>query len=398
MKYNFFKHTTGIILAIFFSTPVQAVEWSGNVAAEYSVFTESATDNRQHGNNLSISAEPEFYHEWQNNQSLLIKVFARWDEGDDERSHGDIREFVWQKVAENWELKVGIGKIYWGVTESQHLVDIINQTDLVESIDGEEKLGQPLINLSLIQSWGIIDIFVLPGFRERTFPGVNGRPRTIPYVDTSQAGYESDDEDKHIDYAVRWFNNIDEWDIGFSVFSGTSRDPRYILGRSNQGEPVFIPYYDLITQLGLDVQGTFDSWLWKLEWINRNGQGETYNAATAGLEYTFYGIVESDIDIGLLVEYLYDERGSRAITPFENDVLLGTRITFNDTQSTDLLIGTITDYHRLSTSLIIETSRRLSNNWKFNAEARFFKQTTDADPGNAFRNDDYLLVELEYYF
>ncbi len=392
------KKSLYLLSAVFFIMPLHAAEWSGKVTTEYTVFTETPTDSRQHGNNASFAAEPEFYHEWQDSQSVLAKVFLRWDEGDDERSHGDIRELVWQKVADDWELKVGISKVYWGVTESQHLVDIINQTDLVESIDGEEKLGQPLIDLTLIQSWGVIDLFVLPGFRERTFPGVNGRPRTIPYVDTDQAGYESADEDKHIDYAIRWFDNINEWDIGISLFNGTSRDPRFTIGKNNQGQAVLIPYYDLITQLGLDLQGTFDKWLWKLEWINRDGQGDSYNAATAGFEYTFYGLAESNTDLGLLVEYLYDDRGSKAATPFEHDVLFGSRITFNDTQSTELLIGAITDYNKLSPSLSLEASRRLSDNWKLNAEGRFFKQTDASDPGNAFRNDDFIRVDLEYYF
>jgi len=390
-----------LALPLILVTPLkilQAAEWSGKIVTEYKIFTETSLDSRQHENNLSISAEPEFYHEWQNNQSVTVKVFARWDEGDDERSHTDVRELYWQKVANDWELKVGIGKVYWGVTESQHLVDIINQTDLVESIDGEEKLGQALINLTLIQPWGVVDLFVLPGFRERPYPGVEGRLRSIPSVDTDQAIYQSDDGKDHIDYALRWFHSINEWDIGLSVFNGTSRDPRFTSGLNSQGQIVLIPHYDLITQLGLDLQGTFDSWLWKLEWINRDGQGDTYNAATAGLEYTFYGILDSDTDFGLLVEYLYDDRGSKAATPFENDILIGSRFTFNDTQSTELLIGSVTDFDKISPSLTIEASRRLTDNWKMNAEARFFKQTDDSDPGNSLRNDDYFQLELEYYF
>ncbi|MFV2059891.1 MAG: hypothetical protein ACC653_04350 [Gammaproteobacteria bacterium] len=377
---------------------LQAAEWSGKVASEYRVFTETPVDSRQHGNNLSILAEPEYYTEWDDSQSLLVKAFVRWDEGDDERSHADIRELVWQKVADDWELKVGISKVYWGVTESQHLVDIINQTDLVENIDGEEKLGQPLVNLTLIESWGVIDLFVLPGFRERTFPGVNGRLRSIPHVDTKQAKYESSDEEKHIDYAIRWFDNFNEWDVGLSFFSGTSRDPRFIPGLNSQGEQVFIPFYDLITQVGLDVQATFDKWLLKLEWINRNGQGNDYNAATAGFEYTFYGIAQSDADIGLLVEYLYDDRGSSAATPFQNDILFGTRLTLNNAQSTEFLIGSVVDYEKQSPSLNIEGSHRLSDNLKLNVEARFFKETSVTDLANFFRSDDFMLVELEYYF
>lgn len=394
----FFKLVLYVIIACFFITTLPAAEWSGKVASEYRLFTESASDKRQHGNNISLSAEPEFYHEWQNDQSLLVKVFSRWDEGDNERSHNDVREFIWQKVADNWEIKAGIGKLYWGVTEAQHLVDIINQTDLVESIDGEEKFGQAMINLSLIKSWGSIDLFVLPGFRERSFPGIKGRPRTTLTVDTGQVLYESKDRNRHIDYAIRVFRSINEWDIGLSIFSGTSRDPRFVTGFNNQGQFVLIPYYNLITQTGLDVQGTFDGWLWKLEWIHRNGQLSAYNAATAGFEYTLYGIFDSTTDLGLLMEYLYDERGVAALTPFQNDVLLGTRFALNDAQSTDLLIGFISDLDNINPSLTVEASRRLTDHIKLNIEARIFKEVSATDLANAFRNDDYIQLELEYYF
>ncbi|MDD7885073.1 hypothetical protein [Flavivirga sp. 57AJ16] len=42
------------------------------------------------------------------------------------------------------------------MTESNHLVDIINQTDAVETFDGEEKLGQPMVQLS----WGTDNIIL----------------------------------------------------------------------------------------------------------------------------------------------------------------------------------------------------------------------------------------------
>ena len=50
--------------------------------------------------------------------------------------------------SENYETKIGVRKDFWGVTETVHRVDILNQTDSVDGFDGEDKLGQPMINLS----------------------------------------------------------------------------------------------------------------------------------------------------------------------------------------------------------------------------------------------------------
>jgi hypothetical protein len=376
-----------------------AGEWSGYISGEMRAFAQSPSDTRQEDNNLSLSAQPEFYTQWDDGQqSFAFVPFFRVDENDEERTHADIRELTWLKAADDWELRAGIRKVFWGVTESQHLVDIINQTDLVEANDGEEKLGQPMINLALIRDWGTVDLFVLPGFRERTFPGEDGRLRSIPRVDTDQAQYESSDEEKHIDYAARWSHYIGDWDIGLSYFNGTSRDPRFAAGLDNKGQPVLIPVYDLIEQWGLSLQATIGDWLWKGEAINRSGQGESYTALTAGFEYTFVGIAESNADLGVLSEVLYDDRGNDAPTPFADDLMLGARLTLNDEQSTEFLFGMIFDSDNDSRLFTLESSRRLGANWKITLEGQAFANIDSSDPLAGIRNDDYLQLELARYF
>ena len=64
---------------------------------------------------------------------------------------------VYQRVFDGAELRAGIGRVFWGVTESYHLVDVINQTDLVENVDRKDKLGQPLVNFTLVRDWGALE-------------------------------------------------------------------------------------------------------------------------------------------------------------------------------------------------------------------------------------------------
>jgi hypothetical protein len=277
------------------------------------------------------------------------------------------------------------------------LVDIVNQTDLVESTDGEEKLGQPMVNLALIRDWGTLNMFVLPGFRERTFPGVEGRLRTQPYVDTGHALYESSDEDRHVDYAARWSRYLGDWDMGLSYFRGTGRDPRFVLDTSG-AEPVLVPYYDLIRQTALDLQATLGSWLWKLEAVHRAGQGDNFVAATGGFEYTFVGVLESQADVGVIAELLHDSRGADAPTPFENDVMLGTRLTLNDEQSSELLFGLIADRDDSPRLYRLEASRRLGESWKLSLEGQAFTGISASGILSGFRRDNYLQLEIARYF
>ena len=373
-----------------------AGEWSGYISGEYRYFTNSPADSRQHGNNFSLSAQPEFFTDWDNgNQSFTFVPFARWDENDEERSHADIRELTWLKAEDTWELRVGLRKLFWGVTESQHLVDIINQTDLVEAPDGEEKLSQPMINLALIRNWGTVDFFILPGFRERSFPGVDGRLRSPLPVDADNAIYESSQKGSHIDYAARWSHALGDWDIGLSYFNGTSRDPRFI---PNIGVTALLPVYDLIEQWGLDLQATLDNWLWKVEAINRSGQGESYYAMTGGFEYTFYGINESQYDLGVISEIMHDDRGDNATTPFEDDILLGTRLTLNDEQSTEFLFGVIFDSDDSTRLFSIESSRRFGDNWKVTLEGQAFMNIPNNDLLVGLKDDNYLQLEVVRYY
>ncbi len=394
--------TTTILLTC--SLAATAGEWSGYVGAEVRLFPHSAlVPVQDHSNNWSILAEPEYYHEWDDGQqSFTFVPFLRIDQQDSERTHFDIRELTWLKSAEEWELRVGLRQVFWGVVESNHLVDIINQTDLIENIDTEDKLGQPMINFALIKDWGTVDFFLMPGFRERTFPGIEGRLRTQPRVDTDNPVYESAAEQKHIDLAVRWSHYIGDFDIGVSHFYGTSRNPRFVFG-FNGIEPVLVPHYDIINQTGIDLQATKGDWLWKLEMIYRSGQptasgDDNYLAMAGGFEYTFVGAFESDIDVGIVSEYLFDDRDEEALTPFEDDIMIGVRLALNDMQSTDLLAGVIFDLDGSSKTFSLEASRRLGENWKLELEARFFSNMTNNDLLYSFRDEDTIQLFLARYF
>jgi len=376
-----------------------AWEWSGHLAVEGRAFFQSPLDPRQYDEDGSLSAEPELAHEWNDGRDLVVmRLFGRLDARDDRRTHFDVRELQWTHVGDGWETLVGIGKVYWGVTEAWHLVDIVNQTDLVENPDGEQKLGQPMVKLSLERDWGTLDLFVLPGFRERTFPGVEGRLRTHPPVETDLARYQSGAGDRRVDLAARWSHYIGEWDLGFSLFHGTGRDPLLIPVRKPDGQWVLAPYYELIDQASVDLQATLGQWLWKLEALYRHSDTDAFYAWTGGFEYTWVGVAESASDLGLVGELLFDQRGDESATPFNHDAFLAVRWTANDEQSSELLAGVIVDWRNHSTLLNVEGSRRLGEAWKLSVELRAWLNVDPADLQHPFNRDDYLQLELARYF
>jgi hypothetical protein len=376
-----------------------AGDWRGNVALELRRFLEPATSSLQSDQNTSLSGEIEYYHAFDDGiNNFVVTPFFRKDENDENRTHADIRELAWIQYADEYELRVGISKVFWGVTESRHLVDIINQTDNVENIDGEEKLGQPMVNLSyLTDDSGTIDFFLLPYFREREYPSLTGRPRLPLPVDTDNPVYESPDEQHHTDLALRWSHSFDVWDIGISYFDGTARQPRLVPDLDGDGLPILVPHYDQIGQAGIDAQATTEAWLWKLESIYVDTKNQAnYSAAVGGFEYTFVGIFDGDSDIGLISEYLYDQRADTQ--PFQDDIMVGLRWVPNDEHSTEVLFGTIQDLDGGGRTYNLEASRRIAESFVLSGELRAISGAANDPVLDSVANDDYLQVELGYYF
>ncbi|MDA8524357.1 hypothetical protein N9L04_03010, partial [Alphaproteobacteria bacterium] len=226
------------------------------------------------------------------------------------------------------------------------------------------------------------------------------------------------------DYALRYQNNFGAFDVGLSWFDGTARVPQLLAtgeANSTNGLPKLRAYYAELTQTGLDVQATLGPWLLKLEVTqsteNRfesnmggfpslaSAQEETeINRATGGFEYTFYNLFASGTDLGLVAEYMYDERKENSPHPFGNDVGIGLRWTANDPQSTAILVGGLIDLDTDSSSISLEAERRLGRSFKAILEARFADKVGATDSGQqdrlakALADEDSVRFRLAYYF
>ncbi len=137
----------------------QGFDLSGFVALEPRLFLQSPANERQFsGLQLSGVLAPEVgYRTGNRAHQFKLSPFVRVDACDDERTHFDLREAYWRTVQGDWEVLAGFNRVFWGVTESRHLVDIINQTDLLEDIDEEDKLGQAMVNVGWQRDWGRLD-------------------------------------------------------------------------------------------------------------------------------------------------------------------------------------------------------------------------------------------------
>lgn len=383
------------------ANPLKSIEYRGNISGELQGFTENAVHSADQRVNASLSAEVELFYPFaRGNQNLLITPFVRLDQNDSSRTHFDFREFLYQWNSDNWEIQAGLGKVFWGVAESVNIVDIINTRDSVEGILDNEKLGQPMIQLSWLRDRGSLEFYVLPGFRDQTFAGIDGRPRFPFLVDTSLADTSSFTSGRNVDFALRYTTSINDWDLGFSIFDGTDRNPVFVPVFGNSPADIRLqPVYGQITQAGIDAQATLESWLLKFEGIFQSGDlTEDHLELVTGFEYSFFGLFDTDTDLGIITEYLFDDRNADISQAFQNDLLFGMRLALNDENSSEALIGSIIDLDSQSLTLTLEASRRIGNAFTISANAVIWSDTSDDPLLQLLSNEDFFELEVSWFF
>ncbi|MEL6478097.1 MAG: hypothetical protein AAFR17_12295 [Pseudomonadota bacterium] len=372
----------------------------GEIELEATGFFEDPQFIGQDRDSFSIAGKATLAAEWLDGDlEFRFTPFLRLDSADDRRTHGDIRELKVDYATGDWSFTFGADTVFWGKTEVVHLVDIINQTDQVEDLDDEDRLGQPLFKVAYLSDVGEFSAYALPYFRERPFPGVSGRLRFDPPVNTAQPIFETEAEEWTPSFAVRYSGVIGNVDLGISGFHGLSRDPSFVFdGQSLR------PVYSRINQGGIDAQYTTDATLWKFEGIFRDGQrdalGRSNNfvALTGGFEHTLFGILDSNADLGLIAEYAWDERGDNALSAFQNDAIIGARLALNDAEDTSFLLTSSIDVPDGAVALRLEGETRLTETLRLEVESQGFLNQDKASFAGSFADDSFFRAKLRWFF
>ncbi|MEM9820091.1 MAG: hypothetical protein AAF985_03430 [Bacteroidota bacterium] len=346
----------------------------------------------------SLSLRPKFSLNWTaHNGRLSFEGFGRYDINGNSRTHLDIRELYYQTYQGNWELNVGVKRLYWGKLETIKLVDVINQVDFLEGIDGEEKLGQLLVEVVYASNFGNFSFFALPHSRRIAFGNAAGRPRTPMVIEDRQVSFQSSHEMWHPTLALRWSHYLGNADLGVHYFYGNAREP--LIQFAPDGD--FGLQYPIAHQLGIDFQIILSNTLIKLEALYRAGDFAPLDniiAVAGGIEYTFGNVNDKGLDIGLLGEYIYDNRRELTFSSLDNDLFLGSRITLNNEAGTELILGAFKDLQRSSLIGRIEMSQRVFKDSKISLESQFFVKIDPTEFVYLFRRDSNLAIEWIRYF
>ena len=199
-------------------------------------------------------------------------------------------------------------------------------------------------------------------------------------------------------FAVRCAHFFGPVNAGCYHFYGTSRQPTLIAGVDPLGRPVLAPCYELMHQVGLDAQLTQTATLWKLEGLYRSGQGDDTLAVSLGVEHTLVGVMSTAADFGLLAEYHFDTNNSGNALHLADDWFVGVRLSANDVQSSELLIGVLVDRSEPGYSFNLEASSRWGSSWTAELEARVFNDYKAPDQRVGLNGDDHVQLTVLRHF
>jgi len=334
----------------------------------------------------TLARREQHEHRW------ALTGFARGDLEDGHRSHLELREASWTWQPARWQLRAGMLVAFWGVTESNRLVDVVNQRDQREAPDVDAKLGQPGIAWTGPAAGGTLELYALSYHRPRAFGRGDGRFSAPPSF-VSTPVYESSAGRRRLDWAGRWSTHARALDVGLSHFWGTSREPGF-----RDDEAALQARYSIMHQTGLDAQLTLGALLLKAEAIRRDEERHAIGAVTTGGEYVLGNVAGTGGDVVLFAELTLDERRARTLTGLDRDLFLAARWNPNDEAGTEFTVGGTLDLARGAHVVRFEGSRRWSGSWRVAWEAHLIGGQRAPEFGYLMRRDSFVRTAVVRHF
>jgi hypothetical protein len=385
-----------------FAAPVAAqVTVSGGLSGEIRAFPERPPRAEQDGQ----AAQPAFIGEARLEAQgprkrfmVTFNPYVRYDAVDGQRSVFDLHELKVSAGGQRWHVKAGYDVEFWGVMEIVNPVNVLNQTDVTEGFLTKRKLGQLMVDYTLLGNFGTIDFYALGGFQPMRFPTATARLSPAVPIHQDDVIYGSGRGRSQLEGAVRYFRNVRNVYFGVSQFYGYARDPEMLVAFDSQGLPFVAARYDLEHQTGVEVQVTFGNVILKSEDVFRaDAHGRRSHALSAGSEYDLGSVLQSGRTISLFAEYYFDSRSQSLVIPFRNDVFAGTRVSLNDRRSSEVRVwGNYDLSARRATAIMVDASARLSERLKAVVTYRGIIARQDALASIA--RDSHLVFKLEAFF
>lgn len=325
------------------------------------------------------------------NLSLDLRLFYNWDLEDEERRYYDLREARLNYSSGRWQFEAGNAVVFWGVSETINIVNVINQADLKESVDGKEKMGQGMLVSRYSGNINSFSIYYLPSFEPLDYPE---RPSPTIKILQDQPRFEKNADEG--EWAARWVGAFDFGDVGLSYFNGIRRDP--LLVRSGESAAL-IPLYVKSEHMALDSVLFWSDAIVKTELLLGKEQEEDFFAYNLGFEYPTFPSFSWWQDAAWIAEFVFDSRDEKSGSMGQKDIFLGGRFNMGDLSQYELRIISGLDLDHYSKYLDFSFRHRLTDYIQWSAKIIQFMDVGDEDYRiKLVEDEDFIELELRVSF
>jgi len=348
-----------------------------------------------------------------------IQVFGRVGALDSDRSTVFLKDAWVGYRNEFMDVRLGTQILNWTATEAFHPSDNINSRNLDSDIENAEKIGEPMASLRFRWEQGGITGYFMPVRMEPRLPG----PRSRLNITGGQqlgsplwAGADGEVDDG-------WF--APQWAVRLDQTLGSADLAVYYVDHQDRSQPAIVASLSTLEAQALFVRvqrigGTYThalgEWLVKAEVDHR-----LFTAPETGPEQMLVRAPSVDhtaVALGVEWGWVYDQaegtilaEGQGAIAPdatpeeqaqlgpFQRDVLVGYRHSFNNAESTEILLGAIVDLEDPSEVLgNLNLSHRLSDNWVMRGSGRLVFASAEESLLKSLDEAHSLQLSLIRYF
>lgn len=329
------------------------------------------------------------------------------------RTYLRLDELYAQYNFENDQIILGKNIRFWGALEVKNITDGFNSTELRDDPDYSDKLGAWNLSYSHFTNSGEISAIVKFYEQDREmaaypyvyyfFPPLYQYNKKLlteagefrPSFYLKYSG--STDTEYAVDYAFIYENGYDSQRYYTATLSPdlihfTTNENAYLVNK-------FLTYDTMVV----------GSTLYKLEAtltdVIDNSQIADYYHIGVGVEHTLSGIYD-DADLGVLAEY-YNygtlESGKRGdlelFEVFQNDLFLGLRYTFNNTNDANIVGGAIIDTEYNEQVYYVEYESRVGDVFKVNFDYKYINPSSNyLTAFHLMGRHERLSFKLGYYF
>ena len=160
---------------------------------------------------------------------------------------------------------------------------------------------------------------------------------------------------------------------------------------------------DVVVTAGADL-GLLVEYLWNdrddvsIKQYSLDAQGLTEELILLALTNKDPPLTQEEIEYLLLKIDESSILTGETLSPFENDIFIGTRFTLNDVNSTDFLAGFIVDADDHTTSASFEGSTRIGDTVRVTLNIYLFENVDEDSAFYSLRKDDQIEAKIAWYF